>query len=292
MRKKEQRLGLIFILPALLVLLVIVFIPLVQTFYLSFQHRVLIEPAKDGFVGLSNYKELFTSKSTWKYIGITLLFTVTSVGLKLIIGMFAALLLNANDRAGKVYSSILMIPWFIPSVVASLIWSWILHDQFGIINEVLRSAGLIEKNIAWLSDKGLAFISVIIVDVWVGLPFMTVVLLASLKTIPKELLEAATVDGANFLQKLINVTLPNMRNVFIVMGTISLIGTFNSFNIIYSLTGGGPVDATNTLVIHIYRTAFTNYDFGLAAALSVFTFIIIFMLVLFYRKRLDSEGEF
>ena len=292
MMKKEQKLGLLFILPAFLVLCVVVLYPLIQTFLLSFQHKILIKPSEDGFIGFENYRAIFTSETTWKYIWITLLFTGTSVFLKMLFGMSAALLLNMNERAGKFYSSILMIPWFIPSVVASLIWSWILHDQFGILNKVLLSIGAIDHNIAWLSNKVFALGAVIIVDVWVGLPFMTVVLLAALKTIPRDQIEAAMIDGASFFQRVRHIILPNMKHVFIVMGTISLIGTFNSFNIIYTLTGGGPIDATNTLVIHIYRTAFTNYNFGMAAAISVITFFCILLLVVFYRKKLDSEGEF
>ncbi|MGM0904075.1 MAG: carbohydrate ABC transporter permease [Bacillota bacterium] len=292
MRKAEQKLGWLFILPAFLVLGIVVIYPLLHTFYLSLQHKVLIQPMKDSFIGLDNYQQLFTSAATWKYIWITMIFTGASVFLKLTIGLGAALLLNVKEKASKFYTSVLMIPWFIPSVVASLIWSWILHDQFGVLNHVLRSVGLIDENIVWLGEKGLALIAVILVDVWVGLPFMTIVLLAGLKTIPKEQLEAASIDGAHFLQKLWFIILPGMKHVLVVMGTISLIGTFNSFNIIYTLTGGGPVNATNTLVIHIYRTAFTDYNFGMASALAVFTFFIILLLVLFYRKKLDSKGEY
>ncbi|WP_180994320.1 carbohydrate ABC transporter permease [Bacillus sp. Marseille-P3661] len=292
MQKQEQRTGFLFVLPALIVLALVVLYPLMYTFYLSFQHKVLIQPNKDGFVGLANYIEIFSSGATWKFVGTTLIFTLSSVTLKLAVGLFAALLLNKNYSGVKFYSSLLMIPWFIPSVVASLIWSWILHDQFGILNQALQSLHLIEGNIVWLGDKTLALIAVVLVDVWVGLPFMTVVFLGGLKTIPKEMLEAAEIDGANYLQKLIYVIIQSLKNVFIVMGTISLIGTFNSFNIIYTLTGGGPVEATNTLVIHIYRTAFTEYNFGLSSTLAVFTFIIIIFLVLFYRKRLDEEGTY
>jgi multiple sugar transport system permease protein len=292
MRKAEQKLGWLFILPAFLVLAIVVLYPLLHTFYLSLQHKVLIQPMKDRFIGLDNYQQLFTSATTWKYIGITVIFTSASVFFKMVVGLGSALLLNVKGKAAKIYTSVLMIPWFIPSVVASLIWSWILHDQFGVLNHVLRSIRLIDENIVWLGEKGLALIAVILVDVWVGLPFMTIVLLAGLKTIPKEQLEAASIDGAHFLQKLWFIILPGMKHVLIVMGTISLIGTFNSFNIIYTLTGGGPVNATNTLVIHIYRTAFTDYNFGMASALAVFTFFIILLLVLFYRKKLDSKGEF
>ncbi|UTR12680.1 sugar ABC transporter permease [Evansella sp. LMS18] len=291
MRKKDNLTGFLFILPALIVLLTVVFYPLLWTFWLSFQEKILIAPQRDGFIGVEHYQGIFQSDVFWRFLGITLIFTLSSVAIKIIFGLVGALLLNKNHPGTNVYWSILVIPWLIPSVVGALIWRWMLHEQFGIINRVFVHLGVLESAVPWLSREFTALLSVIIVDAWVGLPFMIIVFLAGLKTIPSTLYEAAKVDGAGFFQQLRFVTIPGLKSVLLVMGTLSLIGTFNSFNIIYAMTGGGPVNATNTLVIHIYRTAFTQYNFGLASALAVVTFIIISCFVIFYIRQLDKEGE-
>lgn len=291
MKKGKNLAGFLFIFPALFVLLCIVLYPLLHTLWLSLQNKVLIAPNQDEFVGFNQYIEVFHSADLLHSLWITIIFTLTSVAMKLVLGMIGALLLQVKSKATKVYWSIFMIPWLIPSVVAALIWRWILHDQYGILNQVLLNFNLIDTKIAWLSDSILALISVILVDVWVGLPFMIIVCLAGLNTIPKEWYEAAMVDGASFLQRFRYITLPGMKPILLVIGILSLIGTFNSFNIIYTLTGGGPVNATTTLVIHIYQMAFTNYDFGMASTLSALTLIIIFILISLYRKALDKEGD-
>ncbi|MBP3950969.1 carbohydrate ABC transporter permease [Bacillus suaedae] len=291
MKKGKNLAGFLFIFPALFVLLCIVLYPLLHTLWLSLQNKVLIAPNQDEFVGFNQYIEVFQSADLLHALWITIIFTLTSVAMKLVLGMIGALLLQVKSKATKIYWSIFMIPWLIPSVVAALIWRWILHDQYGILNQVLLNFNLIDTKVAWLSDSILALISVILVDVWVGLPFMIIVCLAGLNTIPKEWYEAAMVDGASFLQRFRYITLPGMKPILLVIGILSLIGTFNSFNIIYTLTGGGPVNATTTLVIHIYQMAFTNYDFGMASTLSALTLLIIFILISLYRKALDKEGD-
>lgn len=284
--------GVFFILPALLVLFIVVFYPLAWTFWLSLQQKILIAPHRDQFLGLGHFQTIFSSGEIWDFLVITLIFTISSVLLKIIFGMIGALLLHQSYPGTKVYWSLFTIPWLIPSVVAALIWRWMLHEQFGIVNQVLISVGVLETPIPWLSRELLALVAVILVDAWVGLPFMIIVCLAGLKTIPEQWYEASRVDGANAFQQFVYITLPGMKAILLVMGTLSFIGTFNSFNIIYTMTGGGPVNATNTLVIHIYRTAFTEYNFGMASALAVVTFIFISFFVLYYRRLLDKEGEF
>lgn len=292
MKKRESLTGVFFILPALLVLFIVVFYPLAWTFWLSLQQKILIAPHRDQFLGLGHFQTIFSSGEIWDFLVITLIFTISSVLLKIIFGMIGALLLHQSYPGTKVYWSLFTIPWLIPSVVAALIWRWMLHEQFGIVNQVLISIGVLETPIPWLSRELLAFVAVILVDAWVGLPFMIIVCLAGLKTIPEQWYEASRVDGANAFQQFVYITLPGMKAILLVMGTLSFIGTFNSFNIIYTMTGGGPVNATNTLVIHIYRTAFTEYNFGMASALAVVTFIFISFFVLYYRRLLDKEGEF
>ncbi|WP_170145259.1 carbohydrate ABC transporter permease [Ammoniphilus oxalaticus] len=291
MKRKDQLYGWLFVLPALLVLVAVILYPLLNTIFLSLQQKVLIAPSKDGYIGLDHYGRLLRDTQVRKYMINTLVFTCCSVALKMIIGMIGALLLNTKRKGAKVYWSIFMIPWLAPSVVAALVWKWILHDQFGILNQVLRQIGLLDHQVAWLSDPLLAFIAVVVVDAWVGVPFMIVVLLAGMQTIPREWYEAAVVDGANRWRRFLHITLPGLKPIVIVMGTISLIGTFNSFNIIYTMTGGGPIDSTTTMALHIHRTAFTNYDFGYASALSVVTFVLIMGVATFYIRRLQMKGE-
>jgi len=201
--------------------------------------------------------------------------------------MLGALLLNVKMRGAAWVRSFYMLPWLVPSVVAALVWRWIFNDQFGIANEMLRRIGGPAVN--WLGEAGSAMFAVILVDVWRGLPLMTLLLLAGLQTIPRDTIEAAMIDGAGARHRFLRVVLPQMRTMLVMAGTLSLIGTFNSFNIIWVMTGGGPAHATDILVTHVFRTAFQGFDFGLAAALSVLIILCITLLTAVYRRLLERR---
>jgi len=273
--------------PALLILGLVILYPLLNTLWQSLQHHVLTRPYQDGFVGLDNYAQAIADAEVREAAWRTVLFTVCAVGAKLALGMLGALLLNVKMRGAAWVRSFYMLPWLVPSVVAALVWRWIFNDQFGIANEMLQRVG--GPAINWLGQDVTAMFAVILVDVWRGLPLMTLLLLAGLSTIPRETIEAAMIDGSNAWQRFWRVVLPQLRTVLIMAGTLSLIGTFNSFNIIWVMTGGGPAHATDILVTHVFRTAFQGFDFGYASALAILILLLITLLTALYRRLLERR---
>lgn len=286
--------------PVALVLAVLVFYPLAQGVYLSLTDANEMNSARTigvneieatyEFIGLDNYIDVlsgaegaFYSRLVW-----TLVWTVVGVGLHYAIGLGLALLLNRAMRGRTAYRMMLILPWAVPPFVAAFAWRLILNDQGGLANSILDALGLGSVN--WLGEPFAAKISVILVNVWLGVPFMMVALLGGLQTVPKELYEAAEMDGASPWQRFRAVTLPCLRPV---SGTVILLGTiwtFNQFPVIALLTGGGPGGATNILVTEAYERAFQGIrDYAGAATYGA---IIASMLVVFafcYRRWLDRQ---
>lgn len=288
-RNRNDRTAYLLLSPSLLVLGLVILYPLLNTLWLSIQHQILTRPYQDHFVGTTHYLQALTDPEVRTMAWHTLIFTVCSVGAKMGFGLLGALLLNVQMRGVTWVRSFYMLPWLVPSVVAAMVWRWIFNDPFGIANELLHRLGL--AHVQWLSHDITAMGCVILVDVWRGLPLMTLLLLAGLQSIPHETIEAAMIDGASVWQRFWRVTLPQMRSVLLMTGTLSLIGTFNSFNIIYVMTGGGPAHATDILVTYVFRLAFTAFDFGYAAALSILIIVVILMLTLLYERLLTRKEE-
>lgn len=288
-RKRTSLSAYLFLMPALLLLGLVILYPFGHTFWLSFHHKVLIRPDQDSFVGLQNYLRVMRDPDVWSVVVQTFVFTLSSVLMKIVWGLLGALLLNVKMRGAGWVRSLYMLPWLVPSVVAALTWRWMFHDQFGIVNAMLRSLG--GSGVNWLSESASAMFAVIVVDVWRGLPLMTVLLVAGLQMIPRETLEAAVIDGASIWQRFWKVILPQLRATLIMAGTLSLIGTFNSFNIIYVMTGGGPAQATEILVTQVFRMAFQSFNFGYAGALAVLILLVITLMTGLYKKWLSGREE-
>ena len=191
----------------------------------------------------------------------------------------------------KALRFLVLIPWAIPQVVVAILWTWILDGQYGYLNYYLQKFGLVEEVIRWLSDPNLALISTSIVDAWIGIPLITMIFLSGLSSIPDSLYEAAKVDGANLFQRFRYITLKAMKKVFLIALTLTTIWTFNSFNVIYVLTGGGPMDATETMMIKIYHEAFGKYNLGMSSTLSIIIFIILIILSILYWKQINRDEE-
>ncbi|MBL0385069.1 sugar ABC transporter permease [Tumebacillus sp. ITR2] len=288
-RNRTNASAYLFLAPALLILGLVILYPLLNTLWLSFQHKVLIRPDQDSFVGLQNYAKVLADPDVRAAASHTILFTLCSVGMKVVLGMLGALLLNVKMRGAGWVRTLYMLPWLVPSVVASLVWRWIFNDPFGIANTLLQSFGGPAVN--WLGQDTTAMFAVILVDIWRGLPLMTLLLLAGLQMIPRETLEAAMIDGAHAGQRFWRVVLPMMRPTLIMAGTLSLIGTFNSFNIVYVMTGGGPAHATEILVTYVFRLAFQKFNFGYAGTLAVWIIVLLTILTGIYNRLLRERGE-
>ena len=218
--------------------------------------------------------------------------TVAAVIAEVVLGLIVALTLNAPFRGRGVIRTLNILPWVVPSFVAAFIWIWLLHPLFGPINQFLLWSGLVDEGVPWLSQRSTAMGSVILVSVWKGLPWTFLVFLAGLQGIPEEWYEAAKVDGASPWQQFRYITLPSLRYILVIVIVLRTIWTFNNFDLVYLLTGGGPARATVTLPLNVYSTAFLQFDFGLSAAIAAFMVFLVLGLSITVLKlsRVESES--
>lgn len=287
-KKKLSLYGLI--LPVIIFMIIVYGYPLLLIFKYSFQEVSLIG-SENIFVGFRNYIRVLTDEKFYNTLILTFKWAVFTIAIKIVIGFIMALLLNGELYLKKALRFLALIPWAIPQVVVAILWTWILDGQYGYLNYYLQKFGVIEEVIRWLSDPNLALISTSIVDAWIGIPLITMIFLSGLSSIPDSLYEAAKVDGANIFQRFRYITLPTMKKVVLISLTLTTIWTFNSFNVIYVLTGGGPMDATETMMIKIYHEAFGKYNLGMSSTLSVIVFIILIILSILYWKQINRDEE-
>lgn len=280
----KQLLPYAFILPVLLVVLVVLVYPLIRGVYLSFTHYYLAPFEKPVWVGLRNYIELLKSFIFHLSFKTTVLWTLLVVSGQYLIGLVLALLLNARFKGRGVFRSLILIPWIVPSIVAALAWIWIYDQHHGVLNVLLRQMGLLHgEDVAWLgSSTWLALMAVCVVGIWKGVPFMTIVLLAGLQSIPLELYEASRIDGARFRQIVRYIIIPHLKTISAITILLSTIWTFNQFDIVYIMTKGGPAYATHLLSIHTYLTAFDQYEMGYAAAIAGVLLVVMVVIMAIY----------
>ncbi|MGM8212231.1 carbohydrate ABC transporter permease [Virgibacillus sp. W0430] len=277
-RKQEA----IFIYPALIILGVIVLFPLLYALVTSFFSTSLKESGLGSFVGLDNYLNVFKNEYFAKSIWVTFIFTVTVVFFEFIFGFIIALLLNRKIIGKKVFFTIIITPMLITPVAIGLIWRLLLHPQLGIVNYVLNTIGLSSQ--AWLADKGLALMSVVLIDIWHQVPFMVLILLAGLVSLPKEPYEAAFIDGASSIQTFFRITLPMMIPTMAVAILLRTINALKTYDLIYILTKGGPGSETEIISYHIYKQAFTFLETGYSSAMSyLLLFIVVILSFLFVK---------
>jgi multiple sugar transport system permease protein len=287
--------GYVFTLPLLIFFAVMAY-PLLRVVYLSFFSTTFLNPAMKEFVGIGNYLQILKGTNPFPpALGRSVLWVFGSVALKTVLGTAIAILLDQGLRGRNVYRGLSIIPWGIPWTIAAMMWGWTFHTQYGFINAILSRLGFISDPIAFLSTPAFAFPSLIVVDAWIGLPFMVVMLEAGLKAVPNQLYESARVDGANGFQRLFYVTLPQLKRVLITATLLSTVWTFNSFDPIWVLTQGGPLHATETLPIAIYNAGFRMIgggDLGQAAAMTIGQVILVSIIAFFYMRLFKREGGF
>jgi ABC-type sugar transport system permease subunit len=262
--------------PALLVVLVLGMYPMLDSLRISVLQYDLLRIANEGtpFVGLQNYITIFNDARFIKTLINTIAFVIIAVSVVVTLGLFLAQVLNMNFRGRGVVRMIVLVPWFIPPVVASMVWIWIFQTDRSPINHILRELGLITSNIGFLTNTdtvgpvSIPMLAVSSVRVWNGLPFVVIFLLAGLQSLPHELYEAAEIDGANRVQRFLYITLPLLRPVLSILITLLAIGGIGHFEFNYIMTGGGPRDLTNIMAVLSYQQAFVFHRFDFAAAIS------------------------
>ena len=287
-QQRDQRFGFLLTLPGLATLFIIIIFPLVFTIITSFYDYTLLNPNHDDFVGLENYQEVLEEEYIGHSVIITIQFVLATVFIEFIIGFALALALDKVQRFKSVYYLILLAPLMINPVVVGLVWRMILHTELGIMNYLLKLMSINRVN--WLGDSDIAFWTIVFVDIWHQVSFMTILLLAGLAALPREPYEAARMDGASALRCLIYITLPLMKPVIIVALLLRLIFAVKTFDIIYIMTKGGPGIATDLVSYFIYRSAFFSLDIGRASALSVGLLVIVLLLTFYLYKYMRSPN--
>jgi multiple sugar transport system permease protein len=288
---RDSTLGYLFLFPALLVIIGLVAYPFVSAVVMTFQAKTAGAPGR--YIGLGNYRELLASEQFLRTIFNTVVYTAVGVGVKFLLGLSMALVLNQERFCNNLFRSFLLIPWAIPTVMSALNWRWIFDDASGLINNVLVRLNLIEETISWLSNPHLAMFSVLLVVVWQGTPFFTMSFLAGLQSIPKELYEAAEIDGASVIQQFFAITLPRLQPVFITAFMLSAILTSASVQFVYILTNGGPSDRTMIFPVLSYNLALGGAQrLGMGATVSLFFFPVLVVFIVFLTRRmLREKGE-
>lgn len=273
-------------------MLIMIAYPIGRIIYISLTQNILTRPDLGvQFIGLENYLTLFSSVDFWNTVGRTGLWTALSVFGKTFAALGIALLLSKEIAFKRLYMILLMIPWVTPMVVAAVSWRWIFDGEFGMLNYILMQVNIIQEPYVWLGNQLSAFIATAITDMWLGIPFLAMMFLAGLQSIPVELHESASIDGANGFQRLTRVTLPMMKPIILVATTMSGIWTFNSFGVIWPMTHGGPVDATQTLIVQAYKLSFGSFDLGMGAAIAVVIFLILIVSTVLYKRILMRQEE-
>jgi multiple sugar transport system permease protein len=272
----------------MLVLLIIAYLgifillPIAQQVLTSFSNNVVGVKAV-RWVGLSNYKRLFADEDFWFAVRVTFVYMFFVVVISVSIGLSCALMLNRTFRGRNFARSVIAVPWAFPEVSAVLVFLWMCNPTFGVMNVFARLIPGIDENLRWLMDPNLAMPLVVALSVWKVFPFTTLVILAALQAVPKDLYEAAEVDGANRLQSFRFITIPEIAPTLMLMGVLVAIFSFKQFTLIWLTTGGGPYGGiTETLVLRIYQTAFRFFDLAYGATLGVAGFVIVLGLTLLF----------
>ena len=290
---RDWKVGYLFVLPMVLVMALLIFWPFVSAIFISTTSLNFLT-GETTSVGLRNYQRLWTNSDFLQSMQNTIQFTFWSLLLKFVVGMTVALILNSRLPFRSLLSGIMLLPWIVPEIVTALAWKSIYDPMFGGLNPILQGAGIIDRPLGWLSDPDMAMGSIISVNVWKGIPFFVLLLLAGLKAIDREQIEAAQVDGANAVQRFRNVTLPGLRYVIVVTLLLSFISTFNQFGLPFLMTGGGPSGATKLYSILAYEKALGSLQYGpgIAIAFSVAPLmaILIWLLARFMRHDDKRDG--
>lgn len=273
----------LLILPALLVLAAVLFYPIALAIYSSFFDIGMMNLNKQTFIGLDNYATMLRTPAFWASARVTLIYTAGVVAGAYAVGLGAAMLLNKPFRGRAVARTLIIIPWAIPNVVTVIIWNWMLDANYGVVNYLLSVFHIIETNLQWRALPHLAQLSVIGVTVWTTFPVALVMLLAGLQSIPRDLYEAASVDGANAWQRFRHITWPGLAPVNIVLILmLTLLAFTRVVTIIYVMTAGGPAGATETLPIQTYLQAFKFFRMGYASAIGTIVLVIAVIFSLVY----------
>lgn len=278
--------------PSLLLITGVMAYPMVYTAFLSLHTRILSRPALGTrFVGLANYLQAARDPLFRQVLGQTLYFVLVSLAIELVVGLGLALILHRKFHGRNLVRGLILLPWMLSPVVAAFSWAWLLNDAYGLVNYLLLKAGLLQAPRTWLGTVGLAMPAIILVDVWRETPFVTVVLLAGLQSIPSEVREAARVDGASAVGAFFHVTLPLLKPSILIALLMRTMMAVRLFELVFIMTKGGPASSTEVLATYTYKEAFLNFNMGYASSLAMVILLVSLTMSLVYIRTMHSEGH-
>lgn len=286
----ETQFGFLLVIPALTVFVLIILYPFINSLVMSFTDQSLLFPGRQ-FVGFANFFRVFRDPNFLDVLVNTLIFVAAGTILPFILGFIWALVLNQGFRGSEFLRGLTLINWIIPSTAIGFLWMWIFHGQFGLLNELLKSLGLIRENINWLGQTQTAMPVVVIAKTWQTLPWFMAFLLGGMQAVSTEQIEAARIDGAGNFQVLMHVVVPEMKPIMTLVLILGLIGSLQHFDLIWVMTEGGPARATTTLAIEVYRSAFQNWKLGMAAAVGAVWVLVLTIVSCFYLRNLKTDLE-
>jgi multiple sugar transport system permease protein len=272
--------------PAVLIMIGVLVFPLIYSLRTSLYYYYLTKPNYRPFYWFNNYKEMF-NKQMLNSVWVTLKFSITSVAIQLIFGFIIAYCLSRIQKLRDFFTSILMAPMMVTPIAVGLIWRLLLHPDLGIVNYLISKIGLTTQ--PWLGQESTALLTLVLIDAWQWTPFLMILIYAGMLSLPIEVYEAAMIDGANEFKKVTNITIPMLKNILIIATTIRFIDALRAYDLVYMMTRGGPGTSTETLSYYIFRVAFTNTNFGQAAALSITYVVVLSLLTSFLFKQLNRE---
>lgn len=288
--RREGFIGVLLLLPALLMIVVLIGYPLIDAVLLSFKEMYLIKGVDSAtWTGLNNFRRFVTDPLTPLYLKNTAIYVVGSLVTQFSLGLLIATLLNRQLRFRGLMRAVVLIPWVMPTLVATIVWRWILDGQWGILGYLLMRWGVIDQPIQWLADKNVIWWSVIMVSLWRHFPFWYVNLLAGLQVIPQELYEVAKIDGASAFASFRHITLPLLRPIIVVLFLLETIWRSNEFTTIWTLTRGGPGNATMTLAPLVYMQSFSFYRMGYSSSIAVILMIPMLIFTAIYLRRVSLD---
>jgi multiple sugar transport system permease protein len=290
---KFDNIGILFVLPAFIYMLIFVGYPIVRNIVLSLQDvtvRTLTADSKP-FVGFKNYMKIFQDPVFTKSMLNTLIFTLCCLAVQFVIGFLLALFFNQHFSVAKPVRGLLLIPWMIPITVTALMFKFIFGTDVGILNYFLKSIGIISQNIDWLTSANTALFAIVCANVWIGIPFNMILISTGLTTIPKELYESASIDGAGKVQTFFKITLPLLRTTIESVLILGFIYTFKVFDLVYVMTGGGPVNSTHMLSTYSYKLSFEMFKYSEGAAVANVLLVILLIVGVFYLRATKEDDE-
>ncbi|WP_461768083.1 carbohydrate ABC transporter permease [Pseudothermotoga sp.] len=288
---KKSKLRFLMLLPTFILILFVNLYPLARGGVISFQRLTVFNLNNPRFIGWSNYKTIIRDPDFLRILWNTFIWITLSVTFQFLLGLILALLLAKSFPGRGLYMGLVFYPWALSGFAIGLLWSWLLNGQFGIVNDILIRLGILKFPVGFLSDERFAMFSVILVNVWYGIPFFAIMLLAAIQSIPRELYEAAEIDGAGFWRRLFSITLPYIRPTIYNTILLRTIWVMNFPDIIYGMTRGGPAGTTNILAVHMINVVYYRNNFGLASALGMIIASIMTVFAVIYLALLE-RGEF